>query len=138
MRRRTARAEFKILVTEPEEAWLRLIAVLLGREGYQVITVKEPDEAPALIKSHRPDLLILGTKTADEKGLALCRTIRSNLESADIPIILTCRRGHTRDQLPAVFGLGLSQFLTVPVDPLDLLYFVDRALGVRRQDGADR
>ena len=124
----------KILIVDDEDDIAELISYNLIREGY--VTVKAHDGNAALrkVKFEGPDLVILDLMLPGINGLDVCKTIRSNPQTAALPVIMLTAKS---DELDKVLGLeiGADDYITKPFSVKELIARV-RSLLRRVQEGA--
>jgi DNA-binding response OmpR family regulator len=115
----------RVLVVEDNDAIRSLLAVLLERRGYDVVQVAHGEAALAAAADDF-DVVLLDVGLPGMNGLEVCRRLRSQSATADIPIILLTGRaepGDIRDGLAA----GADDFLTKPFEEAELLTRLRRA-----------
>ena len=78
----------KILIADDEPDILEIIQYNLTKEGYEVITAKDGDEAIGKAKIVRPDLIILDIMMPGIDGIEACRRIRANAATAQTPVLM--------------------------------------------------
>ncbi len=110
----------KILIVDDEEDILSLVEYNLKKEGYRTIGVKTGEAALQLVEEETPDLIILDLMLPEMDGLEVCRIIKSNERTSDIPIIMLTAKGEETD---IVVGLeiGADDYVTKPFSPRVLL-----------------
>lgn len=114
----------RILAVDDDRNNLKMLAFLLGEEGYQVITTDDGTKALELVDSERPDLVILDVMMPQIDGFEVCRRIR---QTADVPIIMLSAKGETADRV-AGLELGADDYLPKPFEPSELLARVKAVL----------
>ncbi len=116
-----------ILVVDDEEDIVDLISFNLEREGYQVICAGTGEEALELLKTKRPDLVILDLMLPGMQGLEACRHIRGTPAYSDLPILILSAKGTEADR---VLGLemGADDYITKPFSVRELILRVRLAL----------
>jgi Response regulators consisting of a CheY-like receiver domain and a winged-helix DNA-binding domain len=119
----------RILVVEDEEAIARLISYNLKKEGFEVLTSGDGLEALEMIRSERPDLIILDIMLPGMDGFDICRVIRK--EDISVPIIMLSARNEEVDKILGL-ELGGDDYVTKPFSPRELIARV-RALLRRSQ-----
>jgi DNA-binding response OmpR family regulator len=118
----------RIVAIDDEPAMLDLIGIILG-EDYEVITTRQPEQAQTLIHEVRPDLILLDVQMPHVTGWTLLRILRADEQTAHIPVIVVTALSGTVDR---VFGLHIAHvtdYITKPFTPEDLLSCVAKALG---------
>ena len=110
----------KILIVDDEEDILSLVEYNLRKEGYRTIGVKTGEAALQLVEEETPDLIILDLMLPEMDGLEVCRILKSNENTSDIPIIMLTAKGEETD---IVVGLeiGADDYVTKPFSPRVLL-----------------
>ncbi len=109
----------RILVVDDEPDILELTRFALSQEGYVVDTAASGDEALAQLRRNRPDLVVLDLMLPDQPGTEICRTMRSNEELRDVPVIMLTARGDEIDRIVG-FELGADDYVTKPFSPREL------------------
>ena len=110
----------KIIVVEDEPDLVDVVTYNLQREGYLVLTAQRGDEGLNLIRSERPDLVLLDLMLPGMDGLSICRQMKSDGSLSEIPIIIASAKGEESD---VVIGLemGADDYLAKPFSPRELL-----------------
>jgi DNA-binding response OmpR family regulator len=131
----------EILVVEDEENISVLLRDSLTREGMNVCEVSDVEVAQDKIKSSAPDLLILNMTLPKLSSLELCRSIRSDERTQDLPILIVSREAGSADR---VVGLesGADDYLSEPFRPDEVTARVKALLRrsrilVKKRAGAD-
>ncbi len=102
-----------VLVVEDEETVLETLAYNLEQEGYKVLTAGDGEGALKLVRSKKPDLIVLDIMLPGLDGLAVCRLIRKDPEIAHIPIIMLTARGTQGDKMVGLDS-GADDYITKP------------------------
>ena len=110
----------KIIVVEDEPDLVDVVTYNLQREGYFVLAAQRGDEGLNLIRSERPDLVLLDLMLPGMDGLSICRQMKSDNSLSEIPIIIASAKGEESD---VVIGLemGADDYLAKPFSPRELL-----------------
>jgi two-component system, cell cycle response regulator len=122
-----------ILVVDNVPSNLELARSIFEPSGYRVILADDVEEAMALAKQTRPDLVLSDVNMPEASGLELVLRIKSDPKLASVPVILisaTLPRD-TRDDL--VLATGAIRFLRRPIDPIVLLTEIESCLEMSRQ-----
>lgn len=108
-----------ILIVDDELQNRRLLAVLLGPEGYLTSSVASGEEALASISAFAPDLILLDLMMPGIDGCELASILKANPATAHIPIIMVTALVDRGARL-AGLDAGAEEFLTKPVDRAEL------------------
>ncbi len=110
----------KILVVDDEADLLDLISYNLTKEGFEVSTASDGEEALSEIRKTRYDLIVLDLMLPGIQGMELCRILRSDPKTDTIPIIMLTAKGEEVDR---VLGLevGADDYITKPFSPRELI-----------------
>ena len=122
----------KILVVEDEADLLDLVVYNLRKEGFKPLRAETGEKALEIAKAERPDLILLDLMMPGVDGLEVCRRLRANEATADIPIVMMTARVEESD---AVVGLsvGADDYVKKPFGVKELLA---RVRAVLRRTGA--
>jgi two-component system KDP operon response regulator KdpE len=101
----------KILVIDDHEHMLKLIATLLEKEGYSILTATSGDEGLALFRQTAPDLVILDIMMPGMDGLEVCRRLR---ETSSVPIIFLTALDSEKSTVAGLMS-GADDYLTKPI-----------------------
>ncbi len=113
-------ARERILVVDDEQDILELIRYNLSREGYQIETVTTGEEAIKVARDRHPDLIILDLMLPGIDGLDVCRLLKGETRTSDIPIIMLTAKGEESDVV-AGLELGAEDYMTKPFSPKVLI-----------------
>src|SRR3954469_17081543 len=92
----------RIMVVGDDRNIVQLVRLYLEKDGYQVATAYDGEEALDLARSFKPDLMVLDVMLPGLDGLEVCKRMRWE---TDIPIIMLTARTTETDKL---FGLDLG------------------------------
>lgn len=118
-----------ILVVDDELANLHLLSQILTQKGYKVRAAKTGREAVSSVYSEPPNLILLDIKLPDIKGYEVCRILKSNENSKDIPIIFLSALTETSEKLHA-FEVGAVDYITKPFVHEEVLVRVQTHLAI--------
>ena len=106
----------KILIADDEPDILEIIQYNLQREGYEVVTAKNGNEAIDLAKKYQPDLIILDIMMPGKNGIEVCNILRLQPAYNDTLIIFLSALS---DEGTEVKGLetGADDYITKPISP---------------------
>jgi len=119
----------KILAVDDEKDILELVSYNLRKEGFDVVTSLNGEEAMKLIKKDTYDLIILDLMLPGIQGMEFCRILKHSDQTAGIPVIMLTAKGEEMDK---VLGLemGADDYITKPFSPRE---FVARVKAVLRR-----
>jgi len=127
-------AREKILVVEDEEDIAELIEYNLLKNGYAVHVVSSGEEAIPSARKQGPDLVLLDLMLPGIDGLEVCRRLKGDVSTRDIPVIMVTARGDEGDVV-AGLELGADDYILKPFSPRVLAARVGAVL--RRKPAAD-
>jgi two-component system, OmpR family, response regulator MprA len=121
----------KVLVIDDEENIIEFIRLGLRYEGFHVESASQGEQGVSAAQRINPDLIILDVMMPPGiDGLEVCRRLRSNPTTADMPILMLTAKDDVRDRI-AGLRIGADDYLTKPFDFDELLERI-RAI-LRRQ-----
>ena len=122
----------KVLVIEDEENIIELIKLGLRYEGFQVEAVSDGLEGLSAAQRISPDIVILdlGLPPGSIDGLEVCRRLRINPTTQDVPVLMLTARGDVEDRV-AGLKTGADDYLTKPFSFEELVARIQAIL--RRQ-----
>ncbi|MCS6870438.1 MAG: response regulator [Anaerolineae bacterium] len=109
----------KILIVDDDLDSLKLIGLMLQRQGYDVIAASNGAQALARAAADRPDLIILDIMMPDVDGYEICRRLRANPVTQPIPIIMFTAKTLIDDKVQG-FEAGADDYLAKPTHPAEL------------------
>ncbi len=116
----------KILIVEDEKELMKLITFHLVTSGYDVLSADDGLEALEISEA-KPDLIILDILLSGLDGWEVCRRIRQNPRTKNIPVIMLTALAEVKDKLKG-FELGADDYVTKPFSPRELLVRIKRVL----------
>lgn len=117
----------KILVVDDDLDTLRLVGLMLERQGYQIVAASSGEQALTLAKKEQPDLIMLDLMMPDIDGVEVARRLRTDPETQDVLIIMFTAKSQTDDKLEG-FDAGADDYLTKPTQPRELIAHVKAVL----------
>lgn len=129
----------EILVIEDDPDVANLLQVNLERDGFQVRWAPSAAAGYEEVQRRQPDLLILDLMLPDMPGLELCRRLRQESRTRDLPLVIMTARAEESD---VVLGLelGADDYVTKPFSVRELVSRVRAVLrrSRRKADAMDR
>lgn len=109
----------KILIVDDDVDTLRLVGLMLQRQGYQIIAASNGDQGLVKAFEERPDLILLDVMMPDMDGYEVTRRLRNNPVTASTPILMFTAKTQLDDKV-AGFEVGANDYLTKPTHPAEL------------------
>jgi len=119
-----------ILIVEDRPVNLRFVATLLGDRGHRVVEARNGEEALRIVRSERPDLVIIDILTSGMDGCQFVLNLRSEPNSVQ-PRIVFRAAAHIAAEAEALATTFGASFIAKPVNPETLLAVVDAALSAQ-------
>jgi CheY-like chemotaxis protein len=116
-----------ILVVDDEPHLIRSLTFILIKEGFEVATAGDGEEALQKIAQKKPDLMFLDVMMPRKNGYEVCETLRKDPLLKDIYIIMLSAKGWEIDKAKAL-ETGANEFMSKPFSPLDVVSRVKKAL----------
>jgi twitching motility two-component system response regulator PilG len=118
----------KILVVEDEESLLKLESILFTSKGYAVTGARDGKSALEAIAAERPDLVVLDIMLPDLDGFDICRAIKDNPETCNLPVIMLTAKKSSLD-LERGRLAGADAYITKPFKSVKVLEVIEGLLG---------
>jgi two-component system phosphate regulon response regulator PhoB len=122
-----------VLIVEDERDLQRVVAYNFRQAGFDVVSAMNGETALRAIKEERFDLIILDLMLPDFSGTELCRRIKQNPQTAQIPIIMVTAKAEEVDRVVG-FELGADDYVVKPFSVRELILRARAVL--RRAEGA--
>ena len=119
-----------ILIVDDTPENLRLLAIILSGRGYRVRPVSNGEHAMVSIRKEQPDLILLDIMMPDMDGYEVCRQLKSDKETASIPVIFISALYETIDKVKA-FDQGGVDYITKPFKTEEVMARVKTHLTLR-------
>ncbi|HXH82245.1 MAG TPA: response regulator [Candidatus Tectomicrobia bacterium] len=116
-----------ILYVEDNEYNRKIVRQLLSRTAYRLIEAGDGEEALAMARSARPDLVLMDVQLPKLSGLEATRALRRQTETANVPIIVVTSFALSGDDRKAMEA-GASAYLAKPYSPRELLDLIRKFL----------
>jgi two-component system phosphate regulon response regulator PhoB len=109
-----------ILIVEDEMPLVTLLRYNLEREGFAALDAQDGEEALNIAREQRPDLVLLDWMLPLMSGIEVCRQLRRNPDTREIPIVMLTARGEEGDKLRGLDS-GADDYVTKPFSPSELI-----------------
>ena len=117
-----------VLVIDDEQAERELYGGLLWYNGFDVAFAETGEDGLRLAAEEPPDLVLLDMMLPGIDGLGVCKTLKADPRTNNIPVLALSGR-RERELGPAARRLGCVQYLEKPISPLAVLHEVERLIG---------
>lgn len=109
-----------IMVVEDDRDSLRLLSSLLKQSGYRVRTIPDGSLVMPSVHLAPPDLILLDIIMPDPDGYAVCRQLKAEAGTREIPIIFLSAKHEVMDKVRA-FSMGGVDYITKPFEEAEVL-----------------
>lgn len=123
-----------ILVADDDEHIRELVAFYLRKHGYEVALAHDGNEALALERTVKPDLMVLDVMMPGPDGLQVCKALR---QRGNLPIVLLTARSSDIDKI-AGLRFGADDYVSKPFNPEELMARIEAVLRRSRDGGPPR
>jgi DNA-binding response OmpR family regulator len=124
----------KILVVDDEEHIVMILKDSLEFSGFQVVTALDGQEALVSVAKEHPELIVLDIGMPKMDGWEVCRRLKSDAATKNIPIIILTAYAQTSDQKKGA-QLGADRFITKPCDLTYLVEEINALLSKKEKPG---
>ncbi|MDP9310946.1 MAG: response regulator [Chloroflexota bacterium] len=116
-------SKHSILVVDDEPHILRSLSFVLERQGYDVMTASDGEEALEKIRDQHPHIVFLDIMLPRKNGYEICATVKEDPTLADIFIIMLSAKGQQIDRERGMLG-GADEYMTKPFSPREIIEYV--------------
>ncbi len=109
-----------IIVAEDEDALVTLLNYNLEKEGYDVGVAGDGEMALTMIKERQPDLLVCDWMMPKVSGIEVCRRLRAQGPTRNLPIIMLTARSEETDRIRGL-DTGADDYVVKPFSTIELL-----------------
>jgi two-component system phosphate regulon response regulator PhoB len=121
-----------ILIVDDEADLASLVEFNLKQAGLETAVALTGEQALQLAARSKPDLVLLDLMLPDISGRDVCRRLRANPQTRDVPIVMLTARGEEADRVQG-FEVGADDYVTKPFSPRELVL---RVKAILRRAGA--
>lgn len=118
----------KVLIVDDEPNIREVVVLYLRRDGHEVVSAADGEEALKLFRGENPDLVVLDLMLPKRSGLEVCRRMQADRR---VPLIMLTARGAEEER---IVGLGADDYVVKPFSPREL---AARVTAVLRRAGED-
>lgn len=109
----------KILIIDDDLDTLRLVGLMLQRQGYQITAATNGQQGLEKAFEENPNLILLDIMMPDMDGYEVARRLRADSKTVDIPILMFTAKTQLDDKVTG-FEVGADDYLTKPTHPSEL------------------
>lgn len=122
-------SEYKILIVDDMMSNVLLLKVLLTNEKFAIATASNGRQALEQVEKENPDLVLLDVMMPDMSGFEVAQHLKSNPNTADIPIIFLTALNSTADIVKG-FQVGANDFISKPFNKEELIIRVTHQISL--------
>tara|TARA_B110000014_G_scaffold80958_1_gene55520 strand:- start:927 stop:1628 length:702 start_codon:yes stop_codon:yes gene_type:complete len=119
--------DIRILVVDDEPDVLELVVYHLEKEAYRVDVADTGDKALKMARENLPSLLVLDLMLPGINGLEICRLLKRDPKTRDIPILMLTARAAEENRIKGL-ELGAHDYVTKPFSPRELVLRIKNLL----------
>jgi twitching motility two-component system response regulator PilH len=122
----------KILVADDSPNIREILKISLEADGYTVLLAEDGEQALSLVTQEMPDLLIMDVMMPKVNGFQVCRRVKTDRATHDVPVIMLSAKSAQQD---VYWGkdCGADEYMTKPFSTKELVKTIERLLKVRQQ-----
>ena len=117
----------KILIVEDDPSLLKLQSIILLNGGYEVEATMSGDTALQLVSEKTPDLVLLDVRLPGINGFQVCKQIRANPKTKNIPIVFLSAKNSDED-IRYGKAIGGNEYLTKPYSSKTVMTTINKLL----------
>ena len=121
----------KILIVDDDIETLRLVGLMLQRQGYEIASANNGTQAINMAQTEQPDLIILDVMMPDLDGYQVTAELRKHEDLKSTPILMFTAKSQVDDKVTG-YEAGVDDYLTKPVHPAELVAHVKALLSRTR------
>jgi len=125
----------KILIVDDEKDIVKMLDYNLKKEGFRTVCAYDGDDAVNFAVREHPDLILLDLMLPEMDGLEVCKTLKKEDKTANIPIIMLTAKTKEADKVVGL-ELGADDYVTKPFSPRELIARIKAVL--RRAQEKDK
>lgn len=120
----------RIMIVDDETKNIQVLGTLLQQKGYYIYVAQNGKEALEIINEILPDLVLLDIMMPELDGFEVCRLLKSEPRTRDIPVIFLTVKSDTADIVKG-FDLGAADYVTKPFNSVELLARINTHLNLK-------
>jgi two-component system, OmpR family, alkaline phosphatase synthesis response regulator PhoP len=120
----------RILIADDEENIVISLEFLMKREGFEVLIAQDGEQAVEMIRTEKPDLVLLDIMMPKKSGFEVCQEVRSDPSLESVRILMLTAKGRETEVAKGL-ALGADCYVTKPFSTKEL---VERVRGMLAKD----
>jgi signal transduction histidine kinase len=121
---------YLILIVDDIPENVSLLGTILRRSGYKIAIAERGSQAFQAVKKSPPDLILLDIMMPDMDGMEVCRRLKCDHTTKDIPVIFLTAKIEAEDKING-FKVGGADYITKPFDPAEVVSRVNTHLNLK-------
>ncbi|MBA7479180.1 Alkaline phosphatase synthesis transcriptional regulatory protein PhoP [subsurface metagenome] len=118
----------KILIVDDEPHVIKSLTFVLTKEGYDVSSADNGEDAMTKIRQSKPSLVFLDVMMPKKNGYEVCQEVKKDSGLRDIRVIMLTAKGQEADRQQGLEA-GADEFMTKPFSPMGIVDKVKELLG---------
>lgn len=110
----------RILIADDEENIVISLEYLMKREGFEVSIAQDGEQAVAMIRGERPDLVLLDVMMPKKSGFEVCQEIKADPDLNSVRIVMLTAKGRETEVAKGM-ALGADCYITKPFSTKELV-----------------
>lgn len=118
----------RILCIEDEAEMIDLIRLILGRRGYEVLGANGGREGIEMIRTEKPDLVLLDLMMPDMDGWEVYQQMKADESTRNIPVIVVTAKAQSIDRVLGLHIAKVDDYIAKPFNPQELIASIENVL----------
>lgn len=115
----------KLLIADDESGIRSLVRMTLERDSYTILEASDGEEAIALAREFRPEVVLLDVMMPGLSGFDVCRALKGDPTTAEATVVLLTAKAQESDRAAGI-AAGADDYFTKPFSPIALLRKIDQ------------
>lgn len=112
--------EHMVLIVEDEPPQAELLSYNLEKEGFRVLVATDGEEGLLMAQENAPDAIVLDWMLPGLSGIEVCRQLRGDGDTREIPILMLTARGEEEDRVRGI-ETGADDYVVKPYSPREVV-----------------